>query len=150
MKNAQELYGVGGGNVGLRAFENIPLYLLLKFLSRPATTPIEIFYEEVFPNPESDSNSREGGKYRRYRIGENRRFNRRSQLNQIDFDGDYWGMSSDMFSERKPVEYSNLSWRSRPSYVRNLIHESIQLKIGQLGEKRFPMNYFRRGINLES
>ena len=150
--NAEELNGDMGGDMDLRAFEHIPLYLLLKFLSRPATTPIEIFYEEIFHNPDSDNN-----KYRRYRIGEGRRFNRRSQLKQIDFDGDYWGMSPDMFSERQPFEYMtrlgitryDLGW-SRKEPVRNLIHESIQLKISQSGEKRFPMNYFRRGINLES
>lgn len=151
--NAGQLKGVMGGEMNLRAFENLPLYLLLKFLSRPATTPIEIFYEEVFRNPESNNN-----KYRTYRIGENRRFNRRSQLSQIDFDGDYWGVSPYMFSERQPFDYYTTTWGktirdfglSRQEPVRNLTHESIQVKIGELGEKRFPMNYFRRGINLES
>lgn len=150
--NAEELNGDMGGDMDLRAFEHIPLYLLLKFLSRPATTPIEIFYEETFRNPESNNN-----KYRTYRIGGGRRFNRKSQLSQIDFDGDYWGMSPDMFSEVKPFDYMttlgrtryDMGW-SRKEPVRNLIHESIQLKISLSGEKRFPMNYFRRGINLES
>ena len=163
--NAGELNGTMGGDMDLRAFEHIPLYLLLKFSSRPATTPIEIFYEENFrhPNPYwrgDGSSTRRASVNRTYRIGGGRRFNRRSQLNQIDFDGDYWGMSPDMFSERQPVDYytswggssmygDSMGW-SRKEPVRNLIHESIQLKIGQSGEKRFPMNYFRRGINLES
>ena len=150
--NAEELKGNFGGDMSLRAFEHIPLYLLLKFLSRPATTPIEIFYAEVFHNPESNNN-----KYRRYTIGGGRRFNRRSQLKKIDFDGDAWGMSPNMFSELQPFDYMttwggtryDMGW-SRKEPVKNLIHESIQLKIGQVREKRFPMNYFRRGINLES
>ncbi len=158
---AGELNGNMGGGMELRAFEHIPLYLLLKFLSRPASeTPIEIFYEENFRYEYNQLD--ENGTYQRketanrtYRIGGGRRFNGRSQLNQIDFDGDYWGMSPDMFRERQPVDYSTIeassgyAW-SRQVPVRNLIHESIQLKIGQAGEKRFPMNYFRRGINLES
>ena len=156
--NAGELNGKMGGDMDLRAFENIPLYLLFKFLSRPATTPIEIFYKENFRYEYNQLQA--DGTYQRketvnrtYRIGGGRRFNTRSQLNQIDFDGDYWGMSPDMFRERQPVDYSidedsGYEWRQVP--VRNLIHESIQLKIGQAGEKRFPMNYFRRGINLES
>ncbi len=144
--------------MNLRAFEHIPLYLLLKFLSRPATTPIEIFYEEVFHYFYTPSKI---NTYRTYRIGGRRRFNGRSELNEIDFDGDHWGMSPDMFSERQPFDYIIGDWEkssgwlidvapSRKELVRNLIHESIQLKMGLLGEKRFPMNYFRRGINLES
>lgn len=156
--NAEELKGDMGGDMDLRAFEHIPLYLLLKFLSRPATTPIEIFYEENFHYYQMDLPPFLREKVNRtYRIGGGRRFNRKSQLSQIDFDGDYWGMSPDMFSEVQPFDYMNTlgktrydtGW-SRKEPVRNLIHESIQLKISQSGEKRFPMNYFRRGINLES
>lgn len=138
------LQGEAGGYIDSSSFRFLPMYLFLKFLSRPSTKPIKIFREERF----SFVGLIDASNARTYVIGE--------YDDEYDYDeynvglirimgGGEWRFTSRIFSDGLPI-HGGFSTTPVP----NLIHESIQSKVVVSGVKRIPMNYFRRGIFFES
>ena len=136
-----QLQGEAGGYIDSSSFSFLPMYLFLKFLSRPSTKPIKIFREERF----SFVGLIDASNAITYVIGHDE-YADIEDMGRIRIEGGgNWTFTSRIFSDGLPIPGG---FSTTP--VPNLIHESIQSKVVVGGVKRFPMNYFRRGIFFES
>lgn len=153
LKNlSNRLRGEGGGYIDAGSFGFLPMYFFLKFLSCPADKPIKIFREEIF----SFEGLIDSSNARTYVIGyseyadEEDRGLIRIEGNAVRGD---WRFTSKIFNQRLPRIVRLLNGNDEFPVIiptKNLIHESIQSKIVLGGVRRFPMNYFRKGVFFES